>query len=71
MDSAMTPLCRVRRACSAFFAAIIKPRPIKAPYTREFYDAVVKEGWRVNQIVPGHGRLAPWQELADALSKAE
>ena len=35
--------------------------PVLRPYTREFYDAVVKEGWRVDQIVPGHGRLAPWQ----------
>ena len=45
--------------------------PVLRPYTRAFYDAVVKEGWRVDQIVPGHGRLAPWKELADALEKAE
>ncbi|MCH8820334.1 MAG: MBL fold metallo-hydrolase [Acidobacteria bacterium] len=45
--------------------------PVLRPYTREFYDAVVKEGWRVDRIVPGHGRLTEWKELADALERAE
>ena len=45
--------------------------PVLRPYTREFYDAVVKEGWKVNRIIPGHGRIAEWQELADALKRAE
>ena len=45
--------------------------PVLRPYTREFYDAVVQQRWRVNRIIPGHGRIAEWQELVDALNKAE
>lgn len=35
------------------------------PDAQLLYDTVTKEGWRVNQIVPGHGRLIQWKELAD------
>jgi glyoxylase-like metal-dependent hydrolase (beta-lactamase superfamily II) len=45
--------------------------PVLRPYTREFYDAVVEQRWRVNRIIPGHGRIAEWQELTDALRNAE
>ncbi len=45
--------------------------PVLRPYTKEFYDAVRQAGWRVDRIVPGHGRLAEWSELADALQSAE
>jgi len=45
--------------------------PVLRPYTKEFYDAVRQAGWRVDRIVPGHGRLADWSELAEALQSAE
>jgi hypothetical protein len=45
--------------------------PVLRPYTKEFYDAVRQARWRVNRIVPGHGRLTEWSELADALRAAE
>ncbi len=34
----------------------------------DFYNAVTKARWRVNRIVPGHGRVLEWQELVDAVS---
>jgi len=40
------------------------------PEARDFYDAVRKARWRVDQIVPGHGRLLKWQELVDALEES-
>ncbi len=45
------------------------PRVVR-PEARVFYDAVRKARWRVNQIVPGHGRLLKWQELVDALEES-
>jgi len=35
------------------------------PDAQLLYDTVTQAGWRVNQIVPGHGRLIQWNELAD------
>ncbi len=35
------------------------------PDSQFLYDTVTHAGWRVNQIVPGHGRLIEWKELAD------
>lgn len=35
------------------------------PDAQLLYDTVTQAGWRVNQIVPGHGRLIQWKELAD------
>jgi len=34
----------------------------------DFYNAVTKARWRVNRIVPGHGRVLEWQELVDAVN---
>ena len=34
----------------------------------DFYNAVTKARWRVNQIVPGHGRVLEWSELVDAVN---
>jgi glyoxylase-like metal-dependent hydrolase (beta-lactamase superfamily II) len=45
--------------------------PVLRPYSKEFYDAVSQARWRVDRIVPGHGRLADWSELAEALQSAE
>ncbi len=45
--------------------------PVIRPYTSEFYDAVREAGWRVDRIVPGHGRLTEWRELVDALEGLE
>ena len=45
--------------------------PVLRPYTKEFYDAVKQAGWRVDRIVPGHGCLAEWSALAEALKSAE
>jgi glyoxylase-like metal-dependent hydrolase (beta-lactamase superfamily II) len=45
--------------------------PVLRPYSKEFYDAVRQARWRVDRIVPGHGRLADWSELAEALQSAE
>jgi len=44
-------------------------QPVVRPEARDFYDAVRKFRWRVDQIVPGHGRLLKWQELVDALGE--
>jgi len=44
-------------------------QPVVRPEARDFYDAVRKFRWRVDQIVPGHGRLFKWQELLDALGE--
>ena len=35
----------------------------------DFYNAVTKARWRVNSIVPGHGRVLEWKELVDAVNK--
>ena len=35
------------------------------------YDVVTQEGWRVNQIVPGHGRLVGWDEFVTALNASK
>ena len=42
------------------------PAPAKA-----LYDAVTQAGWKVNQIVPGHGRLLQWSELVAGLEASE
>jgi glyoxylase-like metal-dependent hydrolase (beta-lactamase superfamily II) len=34
----------------------------------DFYNAVTKARLRVNQIVPGHGRVLEWKELVDAVN---
>ena len=34
----------------------------------DFYNAVTKARWRVNRIVPGHGRVLEWQELVDRVN---
>jgi glyoxylase-like metal-dependent hydrolase (beta-lactamase superfamily II) len=34
----------------------------------DFYNAVTKTRWRVNRIVPGHGRVLEWKELVDAVN---
>jgi len=46
------------------------PPPV-SPATRVFYEAVTKAGWRVDRIVPGHGRVVEWQELIDALKATD
>ncbi len=38
---------------------------------RVLYDVVTQEGWRVNQIVPGHGRLVGWDEFVTALNASK
>ena len=35
----------------------------------DFYNAVTKARWRVNRIVPGHGRVLEWPELVDAVNR--
>ena len=35
----------------------------------DFYNAVTKARWRVNRIVPGHGRVLEWKELVDAVNR--
>jgi len=46
------------------------PPPVGPP-TRVFYEVVTKVGWRVDRIVPGHGRVVEWQELIDALKATD
>jgi len=46
------------------------PPPVSSA-TRVFYEAVTKAGWRVDRIVPGHGRVVEWQELIDALKATD
>jgi len=35
----------------------------------DFYNAVTRARWRVNRIVPGHGRVLEWKELVDAVNR--
>ncbi len=35
----------------------------------DFYNAVTKARWRVDRIVPGHGRVLEWKELVDAVNR--
>ncbi len=42
--------------------------PRVGPDAKILYDVVTQEGWRVNQIVPGHGRLVGWDEFVTALN---
>ncbi len=41
------------------------------PEGKAFYDAVTQAGWQVDRIVPGHGRLLQWRELADAVRASQ
>ncbi len=41
--------------------------PPVRPEAQDFHDAVTQAGWRVDRIVPGHGRLLQWKELVDAI----
>ncbi len=38
---------------------------------KALYDAVTQAGWRVDQIVPGHGRLSKWSELVAGLEASK
>lgn len=43
--------------------------PVRVPPEGiDFYNAVTKARWKVNAIVPGHGRLLEWKELVDAVN---
>ncbi len=45
--------------------------PAVAPRAKALYDAVTQAGWRVDQIVPGHGRLSKWSELVAGVKASE
>jgi glyoxylase-like metal-dependent hydrolase (beta-lactamase superfamily II) len=45
--------------------------PLVRPEAKVFYEAVVKEGWKVDRIVSGHGRVVEWQEMIDAIQASE
>lgn len=45
--------------------------PVLRPEARDLRDAIIGAGWKVDQIVPGHGRLLTWKELVDALEASE
>ncbi len=39
------------------------------PEAIDFYNAVTKARFKVNRIVPGHGRVLEWKELVDAVNR--
>ncbi len=45
--------------------------PAVPPRSKALYDAVTQAGWRVDQIVPGHGRLSKWSELVAGVKAGE
>ncbi|MCK5352560.1 MBL fold metallo-hydrolase, partial [bacterium] len=45
--------------------------PVVRPEAQDFHDAVIQAGWKVDQIVPGHGRLLTWKDLVDALEASK
>ena len=45
--------------------------PVIRPEAQDFHDAVIQAGWKVDQIVPGHGRLLTWKDLVDALEASK
>lgn len=45
--------------------------PVVRPEAQDFHDAIIRAEWKVDQIVPGHGRLLTWEELVDALETSK